>query len=346
MTSPDERTEAQVKALVRQLTQTHSVPSEPDEVSLWGRLHDATVQAYVVRAEREAVREGRAIIMAGPPGAGKSHGVTAVQQTLGPEESRRLGVTEDGYITVDADDVKQLLLGNPIPGLEIDPDLLTQARQHWDTLITEYAPEPLADGKPLLRGELATLVHPLSTATADNVRIRLVAMRTNIKIEGTLQWMEPSGEGQGPRLLKELAARRYTQLSIVAVDAPRELCLTGAHHRWAEPRSAGDVTARYTPPEAIETMFTPGQTTSRCIDNARTTHDLARQVEGFEEANLFIAHRGECPAVEHVDRAGKVRVLPVRPRLSKTVTSFRGLGKGRAGRQNTQPRTRPPGLEH
>ncbi|RRD06565.1 hypothetical protein EII34_02765 [Arachnia propionica] len=340
-----QRTKEQVGAAVKRLAVRDSLPSKPPEGSLWGSLDKAIIQAYVARAGREAAREGRAIIMAGPPGAGKSHGVAAVRQVLGPEESRRFGVVEDGYVTVDADDVKQLLLGNPVPGLEIDPDLLARARQHWDAVIAECAPEPLADGRPLLRGELATLVHPLSTATADSARKRLVAMRTNIKIEGTLQWMEPSGEGQGPRLLKELAVRRYTQVSIVAVDASKELCLAGAHHRWAEPRSTGDVTARYAPPEAVESMFTPGNPISRCIDNARTTHDLARQEEVFKDVNLFIAHRGERPAVEHIDQAGKARVLPARPQQPRTPTVTGELGQGRAGKRASLSRTRRPGLE-
>ncbi|MDO5067128.1 MAG: hypothetical protein Q4D96_07610 [Propionibacteriaceae bacterium] len=211
----------QVGAAVRRLAGQESLPREPAVGSLWWRLDKAIVQAYLDRAKREAVCEGRAIIMAGAPGAGKSQGVAMVRQVLGPQESQRLGVVEDGFVTVDADDVKQVLLGNPVAGLEVDPGLLDQARRHWDGVIAEHAPERLADGRPLLRGELATLVHPLSTATADKARKRLVAKGTNIKIEGTLQWMEPSGVGQGPRLIGELRARKYVQVSIVAVDAPR-----------------------------------------------------------------------------------------------------------------------------
>ncbi|RRD03497.1 hypothetical protein EII34_13920 [Arachnia propionica] len=312
-----------------------------DEESLWGRLHDEIVQAYQARAKREAVREGRAIIMAGAPGAGKSQGVAMVRQVLGPQESQRLGVVEDGFVTVDADDVKQLLLGTPVAGLEVAPELLAQACSHWDGVIAEHAPERLADGRPLLRGELATLVHPLSAATADKIRKELVADCFNIKIEGTLQWMEPSGMGQGPRLIDQLRAEEYVQVSIVAVDAPKELCLAGAHQRWAEPRKVGDVTARYTPAEAVESMFPPGRASSRCVDNARITHDLVRGDAGFEEVNLFIAHRGERPAVEHVDRAGKTRLLPVPGQPPGTRTASAGL-RGSQGVGQDQLRTQPP----
>ncbi|MDO5083358.1 MAG: zeta toxin family protein [Arachnia propionica] len=254
-------------------------------------------------ARREGVRGGRAIIMAGPPGAGKSHGVEAVRNALGPEESKRLGVVEDGVITVDADDVKQILLGNPVAGLEIDPELLVQARDHWDGLIAEHAPGVLGDGKPLLRGELATLVHSLSTATADEVRRRLTARRFDIKIEGTLK-----GKEKGALLVQQLRKQQYEQVTVVAVDTPRQICLEGAHRRWVEPRGQGDVTARYTPPEAVNSTFTQSSPTSRCIDNARATHQLASAQSCFTQVDLFIAHRTPTGAVvEHIGRDGRSR---------------------------------------
>ena len=339
-------TKEQVGNLIQHLTTDHCLPRTPTKDSFWYRLGEAVTQSYLACAERVAAREGKAIIMAGPPGAGKSQGVTAVQGALGPERSQQLGVMENGFITIDADDVKQLLLGNPVPGLEVDPDLLAQARHHWDTMITEHSPAPLADGKPLLRGELSTLVHPLSTATADNVRKRLVATKTNIKIEGTLQWMDPSGAGQGPRLIAELEAKKYKQVTIVAVDAPQEICLEGAHHRWAEPRSKGDASARYTPIEAVKTMFTPGNATSRCIDNARITHNLARNNPGFEQVNLFIAHRGPQPVVEHVNHNGASRVIPIKqqsPGPREPATRPHRYQTAGVGHRNPS-RARPPGL--
>lgn len=302
------RTEEQVRSLVGQLAAEHSLPADPPKGSLWFRLGQAIAQAYVDRADREGVRGGRAIIMAGPPGAGKSKGVAAVRTALGPKEAERLGVVDDGFITVDADDVKQVLLGNPVAGLDVDPELVGQAREHWDRLIADHAPRPLADGRPLLRGELSTLVHQLSTDTANDAREQLMAEHVNITIEGTLQWMEPSGKGQGPRLINALRTEQYTQVTIVAVDTPQQMCLEAAHQRWITPRSQGDVTARYTPPAAVTSMFTPNNTVSRCIDNARITHQLASVHAPFSQVNLFIAHRSPTSTViEHVDRDGLSR---------------------------------------
>lgn len=321
------RTETQVRDLVREFAAEHTLSAAPAMGTLWRQLVGATVQAYMSRAEREGVRGGRAIIMAGPPGAGKSHGVDAVRNALGPEESKRLGVVEDGVITVDADDVKQVLLGNPVAGLEIDPDLLAQARDHWDHLITEHAPEILADGKPLLRGELATLVHSLSTATAGKVRENLVAARFDVKIEGTLK-----GKEKGALLVQQLRKRQYTQVCIVAVDTPQQICLEGAHRRWVEPRSTGDVTARYTPPEAVNSTFIEGRASSRCIDNARATYQLASAQSRFTQVDLFIAHRTPTgTVVEHISRDGRSRSItlnattpPTRAAPASTLSRSRG----------------------
>ncbi|WP_185711316.1 zeta toxin family protein [Arachnia propionica] len=300
---------------------------------MWLRLGEAVTQAYRVRAEREGVRGGRAIIMAGPPGAGKSHGVDAVRNALGPEESKRLGVMEDGFITVDADDVKQILLGNPVPGLEIDPDLLAQARDHWDGLIDEHAPEALADGKPLLRGELATLVHPLSTATAGKVREDLLEDQFDVKIEGTLK-----GKEKGASLVQQLRKQQYEQVTVVAVDTPRQICLEGAHRRWVEPRGQGDVTARYTPPEAVNSTFIEGRASSRCIDNARATHQLASAQSRFTQVDLFIAHRTPTgTVVEHIDRDGRSRSVTLNATAPPTRSApVRTLSRSRS------PFTRTP----
>lgn len=256
--------------------------------------------------------------MAGAPGAGKSQGVSAVQQALGPQESHLRGVSETGYTTVDADDIKQILLGNPVQALELDPDLLSQARTHWEGVLSDNASAPLADGRPLARGELATLVHEMSTSTADQVRADLVADRFGIKIEGTLQWMDSPTVGQGPTLIRELERADYSQVTIVAIDTPEHMCLEGARTRWEIPRSQGDPTARYTPPAAVTGMFTTapdGTRSCRCIDNARATHHLAARSAIIAQTDLFITHRdrNQPTLVEHVTRYGETHMRPTGP---------------------------------
>lgn len=303
-----------VESLVRQLARDHTLARVQEEGSLWSYLGKSISDAYMRRAQAEGVRGGRAIVMAGPPGAGKSRGVESVCEVLGSERSVELGVDESNFITVDADDIKQLLLGFPVEGINVDLALLAGAKEHWDHLIAVATPEVLEDGRRLQRGELSTLVHPLSTALADGVRRDLIETQVDIKVEGTLRWMESPTVGQGPTLVRELEGAGYQQVSIVAVDTPSKLCLEGARMRWEVPRSQGNAGARYTPPDAVLSCFEIGQDgdeISRCVNNAASTHQLACQSQGLEEVNLFVAHRSPLSPtiVEHIDRSGHAELL-------------------------------------
>ena len=303
-----------VESLVQQLARDHTLARVQEEGSLWSYLGKSISDAYMRRAHAEGVRGGRAIVMAGPPGAGKSRGVESVCEVLGSERSVELGVDESNFITVDADDIKQLLLGFPVEGIDVDPALLAGAKEHWDHLIAIATPEVLEDGRRLQRGELSTLVHPLSTALADGVRRDLIETQVDIKVEGTLRWMESPTVGQGPTLVRELEGAGYQQVSIVAVDTPSKLCLEGARMRWEVPRSQGNAGARYTPPDAVLSCFEIGQDgdeISRCVNNAASTHQLACQSQGLEEVNLFVAHRSPLSPtiVEHIDRSGHAELL-------------------------------------
>ncbi|WP_194948604.1 hypothetical protein [Actinomyces trachealis] len=232
-------TGAQVAGVVQRLSQEHCLPRKPARETFWYELRQAVRAAYVARAGACGARRGRAIIMAGAPGAGKSWAVGVAGGVLGAREAGRMGLDEAGFTTVDADDIEQLLLGNRVEGLEVDQELLEGARRHWDGLLARHGPQVLADGRPVLRGELATLVHQMSTNTADLVRKDLLEERFDVKIEGTLQWMESPARGQGPRLLGELEAAGYGQVVVVVADTPREVCEQGAFQRWAGPRSRG-----------------------------------------------------------------------------------------------------------
>ena len=304
------RTGAQVAEAVQRLSQEHCLPRKPEKGSFWLELQEAVRAAYEARARGSGSRRGRAIIMAGAPGAGKSRAVAVAGQALG-REAAGLGLDEAGFTTVDADDVKQLLLGSAVEGLEVDPGLLERARAHWQDLLEEQAPGVLADGRPLARGELATLVHQMSTSTADLVRLDLLKERFDVKIEGTLQWLESPTRGRGPLLLGELEAAEYQQVVVVVADTPRQVCEQGAFQRWAGPRAAGDPRARFTPRSAVASAFqdTARGEVCRCTDNARTTHQLATRVKALARADLVVVRRREDQPtlVEHVDRQGRAR---------------------------------------
>ncbi len=320
------RVAQQLQTIIDNAKPTHSLPPDPTS-GTWHDLRKAIVQAYQDKAAATAAKGGRAVIMAGPPGAGKSRAVATAREALGHSRADTLGVEGDGFITIDADDIKPILLGIPNPDLDIDPDLLAQARDHWQQVTNTIAPHPLEDGKPVMPGELSTLVHQLSTETAEETRQALLAEHYDVKIEGTLQWLDSRTQGQGPKLVAELQAAKYNSIAIVAVDTPEVLCQQGAFERWADARAAGRPDARYTPPEAISSLFPPGSQSSRCITNARITHQLASEHPRFNN-NLLIVHRepGQAPRVQLTTKQGTTHDLtpPASPAKTKQLPTSPG----------------------
>ena len=59
-----------VESLVQQLARDHTLARVQEEGSLWSYLGKSISDAYMRRAQTEGVCGGRAIVMAGPPGAG------------------------------------------------------------------------------------------------------------------------------------------------------------------------------------------------------------------------------------------------------------------------------------
>ncbi|GEM_PF-4633490 len=293
---------------IEHLGEEHSLSAPPEEASVWFQYGLEIRQAYRAYAAEKGAREGCAVLMAGPPGAGKSRGIAMAQ------EVGALQIDRSRYVTIDADDVKQLLLGmNPPRGPRLPEDRLAPVRAHWECLAASCGLLP--DGKGVLIGEFATLVHRYSTQLADDIRADLLKDRTNVVIEGTLQWSADPAlghEGQGPRLVRELRRAQYSRIDVVAVDASEQLALDGAKRRWAEPRSRGDASARFTPPEAVSSMYqgTPdGGKASRPLANAHQTRELASRVKTFSYVQLTVVSRelGRPDRVAVWDRKGHKR---------------------------------------
>ena len=85
----------------------------------------------------------------------------------------------------------------------------------------------LADGQGVMPRELATLVHTGSTVIVDAVTERCLAAGENIVLEGTFSW-----PGLGRRLLTDLAEADYRKLTILDVEAPKEITKAPALSRW------------------------------------------------------------------------------------------------------------------
>lgn len=220
-------------------------------------LHDFLDKA---RGDSSLRRDGRAaVVMAGPPGAGKGHAVR------GRPDLR-------GYLTINADDVKTLLLEHDVQVGRLDPLLAEQ----------------LPDGGHVLPEELASLVHPESTMLADQMRQLALADGFNVIIEGTLQWV-----GQGPVLARELRVAGYEELELIAVEVPLDVALRQALMRWwggrNEPTQRGG--GRFTPSGAVRAMYPVADSPhSICLRRAVDMFNL-RDVNALERATLTIHNR-------------------------------------------------------
>jgi len=197
-------------------------------------LHRRVVDRYLEQGPAVR-REGlAAVVTAGPPGAGKSEAI------------RQIGY-DDTWRHIDADEVKRLLI---------------EATLFSDDLFRQLMKEELADGRPLLPMEFASLVHHESTRIADRVLVEALSRGDNVIIEGTLRWEEMPGQLAG-----ELGDAGYESLDVVVVDVPEQVAWQQAEQRWWDGRLAGGLGGRFVPRSTIKAMYDE-QGVSLCSENA------------------------------------------------------------------------------
>lgn len=204
--------------------------------ALWKRI-----EADYLARQSDVERGGRAALLtAGVPGAGKSSTVDG------------LGIVDDGWRRLDADEIKAYLIEDLVAAGAVD-----------DVLVVE-----LADGHQVLPAELAGLVHTESTLLLDQIRADCLRRHENVVVEGTLIY-EPAAH----ELLEELRDRDYQSVTIVDVEVSAETAHEQALTRWWSGRTERITTGhgqggRYTPAAAIDRAFTAGEPYSVCRANA------------------------------------------------------------------------------
>jgi len=156
------------------------------------------------RATQPDVRQDRlAVVLAGPPGAGKS---TALQRVLGSTLTR--------YLHVDADDFKAALL--------------EEARR--DGTLESLKPPAVREleqsGERFYPLELASLVHEESSRLAKRVRRDAIREGTNLVIDSVLK--DPAAAEQ---MGAHLGAAGY-QVRVIDVECSYDASLARVAHRW------------------------------------------------------------------------------------------------------------------
>ncbi|MGP9528874.1 zeta toxin family protein [Glutamicibacter sp. AOP5-A2-18] len=225
------------------------------------RLQRELLDKFFEDGQPDVENDGKAIVTftAGPPGAGKS---TAVND---------LHLAGDGWRVIDPDDIKLSIL-------EAD----NRCGVFDDLLSIE-----LPDGHPLMLNELCSLVHDESVFLAGLLLERSLEAQENVVVEGTFSW---------PRLkekyMRLLVGNDYRRVNLIDIEVEQEQCLSSAYERWAKGRIdtiEGQITGggRFTPRDAITSIFTSGQRVSICNRNAVDFfNDPASEL--FEETNLYV----------------------------------------------------------
>lgn len=159
------------------------------------------------RAEHPAARaERRAIVLAGPPGAGKS---TVLRDVLGTDAT--------AWVTIDADEFKHKLLREALSD-----------GSYEDFLKPAAVAEREAAGEPFYPLELASLVHEESSYLANQMQREAMAEGLNVVIDSVLSKPE-----KAVALGQRLAAAGY-RVEVIDVEVPYELSEQRIAQRWRE----------------------------------------------------------------------------------------------------------------
>jgi predicted ABC-type ATPase len=251
-------------------------------------------------------RERRAILLAGPPGSGKS----SVLNTLLETEQ----TTQAQWRILDADAFKDQLLVQAMFDNRLDGT-------------GPLAPEALNGhdhGEYIWPRERAALVHEESSELMKRARATAIAEGENIIVDGTM-----SNAESAKALVAQLEESGYT-IKIAAVDASREVTAARVDHRWAQGyRQAVDGSApdpldrqlggRWVPEQVVSAMYDDPSTSvcrSSAVAVAESSPAVAElsiyRVERADGAPALIERRtgrlpdGRWKKIERPDRAARV----------------------------------------
>lgn len=274
------------------------------------RLHRA-LREEIRNAAPDVRQERRALVLAGPPGAGK-----------GGVKGDVLGDALETYRNIDADVFKEKLLDAAVRDGSLEewlkPDAVRALEQQGEQFF------------PL---ELASLVHEESSYLSKDLRARAIAAGDNIIVDTVL-----AGEGSAITLGDQLAQAGY-MVQVVDVEVPFALSEQRIRSRWENEYVAAlegrdGLGGRWVPSEYARDVFEGPEGRSKPEHTARLLAERCPAVAdyrvyrtGMDQAHLVQA----VPALElHRQRS--------RPgaELKPVQTSQEPAGSPEAGRPSTR----------
>lgn len=266
-----------------------------------------------IRAEHrarypEAQADHQAVILAGPPGAGKGSVLDSV-----------LGSAERTYLRLDADQIKESLLQHAV------------ADGTYESVIKPPEIHDLEQaGEKFYPLEMASLVHEESSMIVRHLRDSAMAEGTNLIIDGVLS--NPAG---ARRLGQQLSAAGY-DITVVDVEVPYEVSEQAIRQRWEERYTqarAGEENAlggRWVPSSYARDIFDGPDGRSRPEAVAR---DLAQTNGSVSDYQLW--RRSSATEAPHRD------VHLGRPHRDGALMDAEAAGALRPGARSSGQRSRP-----